>query len=503
MELDRKDQTQTTVADLGTTRNPDSASSLIESKGAAILATDLDSSLNQAVTTPAKTTTNAPASGLEDSKPMGTCQNAGTALCTCSANRQTVAPSPDAKVDEHDHTAKNFGQITHISMEAAQSGRGLNGTQVGKTSAIKLATRAALSRGDILDPGGGTNTVISGSGSDVIMGTGRGFNTITTGTGKDAIVLGQETTNRIFDFDAVNDFLVLGEGMTVNDISIQQGTNINRAGVNQPTDNVANTLIIDKRNGHVLASLTFTKADTISEKNFRALDPGQLQALNTDSRLTSRLFRTQTGEGQLTGSRRSDRLIGGANSDFLFLGNDGFRFEKATGGGGTEFPFATDSPGTSEVTTELKDGVMKLTGSYRNFDAAPLFSQGETTIDPKARILNGANPQALVNGFLAVSQDSEGNARTGTHLHFSPAGDDRGNFADATVVRFVNNTPTDAKSGTISGQFKLTPEEQAALLAGNIYVNIHTNMDVDGDGRAGFPTGENRINLNKNVVKFV
>ncbi|NJL22004.1 MAG: CHRD domain-containing protein [Leptolyngbyaceae cyanobacterium SM1_3_5] len=291
--------------------------------------------------------------------------------------------------------------------------------------------------------------------------------------------------------------------MTVNDISIQQGTNANRAGVNQPTDNTANTLIIDKRNGHVLASLTFTKADTISEKNFRALAPGQLQALSADNSLTSRFFRTQRGEGQLTGSRRSDRLIGGANSDFLFVGNDGFRFEKATGGGGTEFPFATDSPGTSEVTTELKDGVMKLTGSYRNFDAAPLFSQGETSIDPKARILNGSNPQALVNGFLAVSQDSEGNARTGTHLHFSPAGDDRGNFADATVVRFVNNTATDAKSGTISGQFKLTPEEQAALLSGNIYVNIHTNLDVDGDGKAGFPTGENRINLNKNVVKFV
>jgi hypothetical protein len=35
-----------------------------------------------------------------------------------------------------------------------------------------------------------------------------------------------------------------------------------------------------------------------------------------------------------------------------------------------------------------------------------------------------------------------------------------------------------------------------------MYVNIHTNLDTDGDGEAGFPTGENRINLNKNVVQF-
>ncbi|NEQ27263.1 MAG: CHRD domain-containing protein [Microcoleus sp. SIO2G3] len=429
---------------------------------------------------------------------MGTCQFAGTPLWGCSNSKAPhIAPQ-----DDHDHTIKDAIQVTHVSTDSLQSGRSFDESKVGQTSAVKLLARAGVSRGDVLDPGGGTNTVISGRGSDVILGTGRGFNTITTGTGRDAIVLGQETTNRIFDFDPANDILVLGEGITVNDVTIQQGTNRTKAGVNTTTDFVDNTLIIDKRNGHVLASLAFTKAEAITEKNIRALEPGQLQAINTNP-LVSRFFATQNGEGQLNGTRRSDRLIGGGGNDFLFLGDGNFQLNKATGGGGTEFPFATDSPGTSEVSLELKGGVLKVNGSYRDFDGAPLFSQGETTIDPKARILNGSNPQALVNGFLAVSQDSEGNARTGTHLHFSPAGDDRGNFADATVVRFLKNTPTDAKSGTISGEFKLTPEEQAALLSGNLYVNIHTNNDVDGDGEAGFPTGENRLNLNKNVVKFV
>jgi hypothetical protein len=104
---------------------------------------------------------------------------------------------------------------------------------------------------------------------------------------------------------------------------------------------------------------------------------------------------------------------------------------------------------------------------------------------------------------LKVPNDVEGNSISGTHLHFSPSGDTRGNFADATVVRYFTNTIIDAKSGTISGEFELKPEEQAALLAGDLYLNIHSNVDGDGDGKAGFPTGENRINFNQNVVRLV
>ena len=98
----------------------------------------------------------------------------------------------------------------------------------------------------------------------------------------------------------------------------------------------------------------------------------------------------------------------------------------------------------------------------------------------------------------------EGNPLSGTHLHFSPSGDERGNFADAAVLRYLTVTPTvaDATAGKLSGTFHLKPEEQAALLAGNLYANEHTNIDLDGDGKAGFPTGENRLNFNHNVVQF-
>jgi hypothetical protein len=161
------------------------------------------------------------------------------------------------------------------------------------------------------------------------------------------------------------------------------------------------------------------------------------------------------------------------------VGNDGFKTVAAKGTGPAEFPFKNDSPGTTELNTELKDGVLKINGSYKDFDAFPLFSQGETTIDPNAKILNGSDPVSLVNNFLKVPKDVEGNLLSGTHLHFSTSGDARGNCADATIVRFLTNTPTDAKSGTISGEFELTPTEQAAFLAGDLYANVHTNIDGD------------------------
>ncbi len=103
---------------------------------------------------------------------------------------------------------------------------------------------------------------------------------------------------------------------------------------------------------------------------------------------------------------------------------------------------------------------------------------------------------------MKVPKDVEGNPLSGTHMHFSPSGDARGSFADATVVRYLTNTPTDDRSGKISGEFELTPAEQAAFLAGDFYINAHSNIDADGDGKAGFPTGENRINFNQDVVKF-
>ena len=106
--------------------------------------------------------------------------------------------------------------------------------------------------------------------------------------------------------------------------------------------------------------------------------------------------------------------------------------------------------------------------------------------------------------FLATPQDSEGNKITGTHIHFSPSGDDRGNFADATIVRYISNNVQNAKAGEVTGSFNLKPEEEAALIGGDLYFNIHTNVNLNKEEKtAGFPTGENRLNANKNVVQFV
>ncbi|MBW4580758.1 MAG: CHRD domain-containing protein [Tildeniella nuda ZEHNDER 1965/U140] len=416
---------------------------------------------------------------------------------TLSPDEKAAAPAASTAPDDHDHAPETGPFSNHVDLNNVADSKTLDRKQVGKQGSFEGSFG---DKGDFLNPGGGNNTVIAGGGNDVIRGSGQGLNTITTGTGKDTIILGKETTNRIFDFDPANDRFVL-QGVNPKDVIIAQGKNPGKGGLEQPLDSVNNALVIDKNGGHILASLTFAKAGDLNESHFSRLTGEANQSLKNEE-LKEDGFKNQRGDGQLNGTLGHDRLIGGKGDDFLYVGDDGFKLGTAKGGGGTEFPFKTDSPGTSELTPQLKNGVLSFNGSYKDFDGAPLFSQGEKELDPNAKILNGADPKALVDGFLKVPQDKEGNAISGTHLHFSPAEDSRGNFADATVVRYFENTPLDAKSGTLSGKFELSPEEQAAFLAGNLYVNIHSNVDVDGDGRAGFATGENRLNLNKNVVQF-
>ncbi|MBW4472155.1 MAG: CHRD domain-containing protein [Stenomitos rutilans HA7619-LM2] len=417
---------------------------------------------------------------------------------TLSADEKATTPAATVGVDDHDHAPKVGPFETHVDLNNVADAKTLNAKRVGKEDSFEDKFG---DKGDFLNPGGGNNTVIAGGGNDVIRGAGQGLNTITTGTGKDVIILGKETTNRIFDFDPANDRFVL-QGVSPKDIVIAQGKNPGKGGLEQPLDSVNNALIIDKREGHILASLTFAKASDINESHFSRLTGEANQSLSNQE-LKELGFKNQRGDGQLNGTLGHDRLIGGKGDDFLYVGDDGFKFNTATAeSGANEFPFKNDSPGSSEVSLELKDGVLRATGSYKNFDAFPLFSQGEKEIDPKATILNGSDPVSLINNFLKVPNDVEGNPLSGTHLHFSPSGDNRGNFADATVLRYFTNTVIDAKSGTITGEFELKPEEQAALLAGDLYLNIHSNIDGDGDGKAGFPTGENRLNFNKDIVQF-
>jgi hypothetical protein len=405
----------------------------------------------------------------------------------------STEPSQESKLDEdHDHGNPGTAPLFHVSLDDVTSAKGVNS---GAVRTVRDLTRRFGTKGDLLDPGAGNNTVIGAGGNDLILATGSGLNTITTGGGSDTIVLGDETTNRVFDFNPDRDRFILSEGMSLDNIVIAQGKNPGKGGLNQPLDSVSNTLIIDKSDGHILAALTFVNSESISDRNFLKVSSTALDAAKNV------MFNTQEGSGQLTGGLGHDKLIGGEGDDFLAPGDDTFRFRTARSG--EEFPFATDSPGTTRLNLDLKGGVLRVDGRYKNFDGAPLFSQGEKTIDPSAIILNGAGAQTFIDGFLKVPQDVEGNPISGTHLHFSPAGDVRGSFADATVVRYFTNTPTSAKAGTLTGEFELTPQEQAALLAGNFYVNVHTNVDLDKDGKGGFPTGENRININKNVVRFV
>ncbi|GEM_PF-836258 len=481
------------------------------SKGSSILDSKFNEALNQNLSGLDTTSAKAEASKAgtskgtsdlaidqnKDGEKMGTCQFAGTAACNCNKTKS----SGSTGTDDHDHTGAGASRENHVALGQVDVVRGLDLTKLKKEVSFKddIGTR-----GDFLIPGAGRNTVIGTGDKDLIDGRGGGFNTITTGGGKDSILLDSKTTNLILDFDPTKDRLLFTQGMDLNNIVIAQGKNPGKGGVDTPLDSVNSTLIIDKSDGHILASLSFTKATALQgieqseRKGFSLVDDKVFDTLNG-----VKFGNVQEGNGQLTGTRGRDKLVGGKGDDFLYVGDDGFKLKTAKGGGGTEFPFKTDSPGTSELTPTLKNGVLSFTGSYRDFDGAPLFSQGEKELDPNAKVLSGANPKALVDGFLKVPVDKEGNAISGTHLHFSPAGDNRGNFADATVIRYFENKPTDAKSGTLNGTFELSPQEQAAFLAGTLYVNIHSNVDVDGDGRAGFATGENRLNLNKDVVRLV
>lgn len=426
----------------------------------------------------------------------------------------------------------------HIDLSKVASQRTLNADQIGQVDVQQFVDGSS----DILAPRGGVNTVIGSGADDVVLGNTPGaFNTITTGTGSDFIVLGDEATNRVFDFNPAEDKFVLTGDVSIDDLIIGQGTNVNRGGLQQPLDNIRHTLLIDKSTDHILASLQFTGSESITEANFARLDPEALSKLPEEfAPFVQDAARNQSDPPESNGRDSAsptpdaagehnhsaptvpnaptmskafnrlqaivsgrDVLIGGDGDDFITPGSDAFKFNTAKGGGGTEFPFATNSPGTSEVKLGFADNVLTLDGTYKDFDGEPLFINGEREIAKEATNLSPTAESALLASFLAVDADSEGNARSGTHLHFSPAGDSRANAADATVVRFLNNTVNDdGKSGTFSGRFELSPEEQAALAAGNLYINIHTNQDGDGDGKGGFITGENRLNLNQNVVSL-
>ncbi|HEY9643561.1 MAG TPA: hypothetical protein V6C57_23940, partial [Coleofasciculaceae cyanobacterium] len=407
------------------------------------------------------------ATALDDK--LGSALASGQAVKAANAKKTGVAfDEAGDKIDAHNHGGSQAGGPRrsvsingddHVSLNGLRAAKSYDPATTEHTSAFKLLAKARFSQGDLIDTGAGNQDVAIGAkGNDVFFGDQGGKNTFTTGTGQDSIILGKETTNRVFDFDPTKDKLVLGNGLTMNDVTIAQGTNPGKGGVNQPLDSVNNTLVVSKADGHILASLTFVKADKITADNFRTISDNELSRLRSNENIPG--FNLMKGAGTITSDQNSNNIKGSSGDDFVRLGGNQVVFKDIVANSGAEeFPFPNPSLGSSKVSVKLDGGKLSLNGNYQNFEAAPLFSQGETKIDPNAIILNGSDPVALVNGFLATPVDAEGNKITGTHVHFSPSGDERGNFADGTIVRFIKNDITSATTGNISGQFSLKPEE--------------------------------------------
>lgn len=78
---------------------------------------------------------------------------------------------------------------------------------------------------------------------------------------------------------------------------------------------------------------------------------------------------------------------------------------------------------------------------------------------------------------ITISYSGLSSGLSASHLHFSPAG------TNGPVI--VNLNPaTGATSGTISGSYAIPPAQEATLIAGNIYVNLHTSTNPGGEIRS-------------------
>ena len=155
-----------------------------------------------ASTMTSNTTTNTQGSSILDST-LSTALNQ-----TLAPDEQAAAPAA-APVDDHNHAPTVGPFVLHADLNNIANAVTLDPKKVGKQDSFKDFFGA---QGDFMNPGGGNNTVIAGAGNNVIRGDGQGFNTITVGAGHNTIILGQETTNRILDFDPAHDHFDL-EGL--------------------------------------------------------------------------------------------------------------------------------------------------------------------------------------------------------------------------------------------------------------------------------------------------
>lgn len=201
-----------------------------------------------------------------------------------STFNQSSQPSSDSKSQpKSSSTSSNpLAEATHVEPDKVSGARGLSVDQVKKEDKASLEKKLGQN-GDFLDSKGGNDTVIGGSGNDVIRNAGGGFKTVTGGGGSDTFTLGKETTARIFGFDPGKDQFAISDGLKVDDIRFGQGTDPTKGGLNQPLNSENNTVVFDasgsEKEKHILASLSFVQANTISENNFVTVDSKDLDAL--------------------------------------------------------------------------------------------------------------------------------------------------------------------------------------------------------------------------------
>ncbi|MCS6960742.1 MAG: Calx-beta domain-containing protein [Pseudanabaenaceae cyanobacterium SKYGB_i_bin29] len=102
--------------------------------------------------------------------------------------------------------------------------------------------------------GGQDNDLVIGEAGNDIIGGEAGVNTLTGGVGRDRFVLTTSGTATVTDFFAGDDFLVLSGDLTIDDVEVSQS--------------FANTLVIDRRTGNVLATLNNVNAGDLRRQNF-------------------------------------------------------------------------------------------------------------------------------------------------------------------------------------------------------------------------------------------
>jgi hypothetical protein len=194
--------------------------------------------------------------------------------------KQAVSTETNTPLQDSSSTQVADSELfNHIAPDQLKNTKTVNSSNL-QTEA-NLGDRLGTN-GDVLAPGGGTNTVIASQGNDIILGNAGGFNTITTGDGGDLIVLGRETTNRIFDFNPDQDQFGVSDELS-EDLVFGQGQNPTKGGLDQPLDSENNTVIVDRSTDHILASLTFTNSGDISDRNFVRVEDSDLQAFQNDS----------------------------------------------------------------------------------------------------------------------------------------------------------------------------------------------------------------------------